>query len=53
MLDYAKEAHNNTYTGYKGGKFQMTNGTECYLAFYGSCGEEIGETLLGYMLGEY
>lgn len=53
MLDCAKEAHNNTYTGYKGGEFEMTDGTECYLAFYGCCGEEIGDTLIRYMLGEY
>ena len=53
MLDCVKESHNSTYTGYKGGQFKMTDGKECYLAFYGSTGEEIGEILLGYMLGEY
>ncbi len=53
MLDSAREGHNSTYYGYKGGEFEMTNGTECYLAFYGSTGEEIGETLLNYMLGLY
>lgn len=53
MLDCCKEAHNSTYNGYKGGEFKMTDGTECYLAYYGYCGEEIGETLLCYMLGEF
>jgi len=53
MLDCAKEALNKTYQGYKGGEYTMTEYTCCHLAFYGSSGESIGETLLGYMLGEY
>jgi len=53
MLNSAKEGYNNVYQGYKGGKYKMTDGTECYLAFYGSIGEEMGETLLDYMLGLY
>jgi hypothetical protein len=53
MLVCAKEAVGTTYTGYKGGDYKMSMYTTCYLAFSGSCGEEIGSVLLGYMLGEY
>jgi hypothetical protein len=54
MLYGAKEALNNTYYSFKGDKIKMTADTICSLAEhkYG-CGEGIGETLLGYMLGDY
>jgi hypothetical protein len=53
MLDAARSALGNTYEGYKGGEFIMDGSTTCYLAYYSEIGEEIGPTLLGYMLGDY
>jgi hypothetical protein len=53
MLDCAKEALGNTYYGWKGGEYKMHEYTDCYLAVSGFSGEEIGETLLGYMLNDY
>lgn len=52
MLDCAKSALGSTYEGYKGGEYTMGEYTECYLAEYGSCGDEIGESLLTLMLNE-
>lgn len=31
----------NTYEGYKGGEYTMTEGTELYMATYGNLGEKI------------
>ncbi|WP_329521192.1 hypothetical protein [Spirillospora sp. NBC_01491] len=50
LLTDARSAIGATYTGYKGGEFTMTGDTECHIAYYGACGEEIGPTLLRYML---
>jgi hypothetical protein len=52
MLNAAKTAMGKTFTGYKGGEYEMGEWTECNLAEYGSCGETIGPVLLRYMLGE-
>lgn len=52
MLESAKSALGETYQGYKGGNFQMNEYTDCHLAKYGCCGEEIGITLLNLMIGE-
>lgn len=54
MLDCAKKALGNTYTGYKGGEFTMHEYTRCWLSSYGDYSEEaLGETLLGFMLGDF
>lgn len=41
MLDLAQRALGQTYEGYKGGSYTMDGETECWLANYGSCGEEL------------
>jgi len=54
MLDCAKEALHNTYISFKGDEFTMNEHTKCSLAAQEySYGEEIGETLLGYILSDY
>lgn len=52
MLDCAKEALGSTYTGWKGGDYVMNEYSDVYLANIGSTGEELGKTLLLYMLGD-
>src|SRR4051812_10967667 len=52
MLESAKRAMGKTYTGYKGGEYTMGEYTDCNLANYGCCGEEIGPILLQYMAGK-
>lgn len=52
MLACAREALGKTYEGYKGGEFEMMAYTTVNLAEYGCTGEEIGEVLLRYMVGE-
>lgn len=52
MLNAAQSAIGKTFTGYKGGDYIMNNLTDIYLAEYGSTGEQIGELLMSYMLGE-
>lgn len=52
MLEAAKSAVNATYTGYKGGEYTMTTYTDCWLANYGSTGDELSERLLRYMLAD-
>jgi hypothetical protein len=52
MLDNAKSALGKTFTGYKGGEFEMGEYTDCYLAEYGRTGESIGNLLLSYMLND-
>jgi len=52
MLFEAELALDTTYPGYKGGNFTMHKNVDCYLAYEGDTGEEIGPTLLQYMLGE-
>jgi hypothetical protein len=47
MLQHAKNALGNTFTGYKGGDYTMHETTECWIAPYGSSGGDmIGPTLL-------
>lgn len=52
MLNAAREAKGNSYTGYKGGAYQMRGSTPVHLAKRGYTGEGIGPVLLDYMLGE-
>ena len=50
MLAEAREALGTTYQGYKGGDYTMTEHTGVWLACCGETGEEIGPSLLGFML---
>lgn len=50
MLYDAKTSMGKVFRGYKGGDFEMGKYTDCYLANYGDCGEELGPLLLEYML---
>ena len=50
MLADARSALGTTYKGYKGGDFTMTGWTPCWLAEWGSTGEQIGPTFLGLIL---
>jgi hypothetical protein len=52
MLNDARGALGRVFTGYKGGEYRMHGYTECYLANYSECGEEIGPRLLAYMLAD-
>jgi len=52
MLACAREALGSEHHGYKGGNYIMDGYTDCYLAEYGSTGEEIGKILLHYMVGD-
>jgi hypothetical protein len=52
MLEAARAALGSTYEGYKGGDYTMDEYTDCYLAHYGSCGDEISGLLLRYMLAD-
>lgn len=40
-LAAASEAYGNTYNGWKGGYFEMSGHTDCYLAIEGCIGDEI------------
>lgn len=51
MLAAARSAYGAAFTGYKGGTCIMGPYTPVYLAEWGQCGEEIGPTLLRYILG--
>lgn len=47
MLEHARGAVGVTFTGYKGGEYEMNEETECWIAEYGSSeGDSIGPTLL-------
>jgi hypothetical protein len=47
MLEHAKSALGNTFEGYKGGDYTMTETTDCWIAEYGtSGGDKIGSTIL-------
>lgn len=47
MLTHARNALGNTFTGYKGGDYTMTETTDCWIASWGcSGGDKIGPTLL-------
>jgi len=48
MLIDAKKALGKTYTGWKGGEFLEY--TEVYIAYKGHTGEELGPTLLAYII---
>lgn len=52
MLQLAKDALNQTFEGYKGGDFTMKEHSDVYIANWGDCGEEIGHSLLEYMLAD-
>lgn len=51
MLAAAEDAEGRTFQGYKGGDFTMGSYTDVFLAWEGSCGEEISVFTLAYMLG--
>ena len=48
MLEHAKSALGQTFSGYKGGKYTMEKYTECWICEYGTaCGaDQIGNTML-------
>ena len=51
MLMHARSALDETFTGYKGGKFTIHDGVNCHIAEYGDAGGgRIGPTLLRYWL---
>lgn len=50
MLACAKEGLKKTFTGYKGGQYQMDKYTRVWLAKYGDYGEILESTLLHHML---
>lgn len=50
MLQAAKSAVDETYGGWKGGEYTMKETTQVYLANVGCTGDELSETLLGFML---
>ena len=52
MLADARGALGQTYSGYKGGDFLMSEYTPVHLASYGETGEEIGPLLLRLMLNQ-
>ncbi|WP_215745950.1 hypothetical protein [Gluconobacter sp. P1C6_b] len=51
MLAEAKSALGKEFDGYKGGEYVMGPHTDCYLAEYGSCGDELSRPLLEIMCG--
>lgn len=51
MLAEAKSALGKEFTGYKGGEFYMGASTDCHIANYGSCGDELSQQLLEIMCG--
>lgn len=53
MLESARSALGQTFTGYKGGEFTMDGWSRCWLVADSSeCGEGIGPVLLDYMTGK-
>lgn len=50
MLADARDAKGETFQGWKGGEYKMTDWTDCWLAVEGSLGETIGPLLLRLML---
>lgn len=52
MLADARRALGRVFTGYKGGRFEMHEYTNVYLARYGNTGEGLGPTLLALLLGD-
>lgn len=51
MVRIARSANGATYTGWKGGEFQMNEYTWVWLANQGETGEALGPILLLFMLG--
>lgn len=52
MLEHARSALGATFTGYKGGNYQMGEHTDCYIAQYGCAdGDLIGPVLVAYLTG--
>lgn len=51
-LDVVNSVIGETFTGYKGGDYEMHEYTDCYLAQYGSSGEEVTMFTLAYMLDD-
>ena len=51
MLKHAKSALGETFTGWKGGEFEMGEYTSVYIGHYGECGEEITSIHFKYWLG--
>jgi hypothetical protein len=53
MLEAARSALGATYEGYKGGDYTMTEHTDCWIAEYGSDGDnKIGPLLLELLLAQ-
>ena len=50
MLIEAQRCVGRTFDGYKGGEYEMTLDTECYLADWGECGPPITYKLLDLLL---
>lgn len=50
MLNDAKSALGQTFFGWKGGEFAMSEYSRVWLAERGDTGETLGKHLLGYML---
>jgi hypothetical protein len=54
MLEYAKSALGQTFEGYKGGSYTMSEYTPCWIASYGDSynADSIGPTLISYLTGK-
>lgn len=51
MLDAARSALGQTFTGYKGGEYVMDEDADCWIAFRGcSGGDKIGALLIEFIL---
>lgn len=50
MLAHAKSALNKSFTGWKGGEFEMDEHTSVYIGEYGNCGDAITPTHFKYWL---
>lgn len=51
VLDTAQGAVASTYSGWKGGEYEMHESTDCWLAKEGRLGETLGPILLSFLLG--
>lgn len=52
IISLAKTCIGQTFEGYKGGNYTMSEYTPIWLAEYGSTGESIGPTLMSYILAD-
>lgn len=51
MLEAARSALGSTFTGYKGGEYEMGEYTDCWIAEYGDVSDDkIGDFLLDFLL---